>query len=58
MRKAATDRASIADRGMSDLTCGFRQQRRMRGDLDRFQEIGVARQRANRDAVTVDRDAM
>ena len=48
MREAAAERAAIADRGMRDMGDGFGQQRRMRGDFRRFQQIDMAGQRADR----------
>ena len=56
MRKAAADRAAVADRGMRDMRDRIRQQRRMGGDFGGFQEIDMARQRANGEDAALHRD--
>ena len=47
MRKAAADGAPVADRGMRDMGNRFRQQRRVRGDFRRSQQIDMACQRTD-----------
>jgi hypothetical protein len=57
MRKAAADRATIADCGMRDMRHRLGQQWRVRCDIRRFQEIDMPGQRADHQRVAAHRDA-
>ncbi len=53
MRKAAADRAAIADRGMRNMRDRRGQQRRVPCNFRGFQEIDMARQRPDHERIAL-----
>ena len=56
MGKAAADGSAVADRRMRDVCDRLGQQRRVSGDISRFQQIDLPRQRTDHERIALDRD--